>query len=109
MAEFVSCGFVRSYILLATTLKNSSEVYDWIIDNIGNSLSSIELPAETKKVKQKLKDYVAFIRKRKLSAKYRSQLVESFPITKWRELTKENQRKHTFSNCKVSQFIKKCN
>ena len=47
MAEFVSCGFVRSYVLLATLKQNSIHLYDWLVDNITKDLA-VELPTEKK-------------------------------------------------------------
>ena len=105
--EYVHCGFVRSYILSATTGKfgqlNSSYVYEWLLEKIPSDLR-IKLPEKDKKakVKIKLKKFVQGIRDCKLKAEYRERLCNAFSVEIWNKLTDEEQSSHTFSDCKVS-------
>ena len=103
MAEYVHCGFVRSYVLSATLLKHSSSVYDSIVENITKEIA-VRLPNEKKKVKMKIRDYVHFFQDCKFSAGHRKYLIELFSLEKWKNLPEEEQLQHRFKDCLVSQF-----
>ena len=101
MAEYVHCGFVRSYVLLASLQKHSSQVYDWLIKNLTKDLS-IELPDEKKKVKLKFKHYVNH--NKRIPTNKRKELIDAFSLEKWATLTKEEQLRHSFKNCQVGRL-----
>ena len=98
MAEFVNCGFIRSYVLWATLNKNSSQCYDWLIENVTKDFS-FDLPGEKKKVKAKFKDYVKHFRKSRIpdSDNIRKRLIDAFSCEKWVNLTEEERLVQRFS------------
>ena len=102
MAEYVHCGFVRSYVLWANLEINSSHVYDWLVNNLTKDLS-IELPEEKKRVKAKFKHYVQHCRR--IPKDKRKKLIAAFSLEEWAKLTQEEQLQHSFKNCKVGRFF----
>ena len=103
MAEYVNCGFVRSSVLSATIGNHGSNVYEWLIAYITETLG-IALPEKDKKatVKQKLKEYVKHIQNKKVSEAERKFLINLFSLEKWKKLPEREKNEHAFSKCGVS-------